>query len=285
MSAFRGIGDASMMLVRREPALPTTVPGEESDLREVAREFESILLNEVFKAMRRTVNADASGPGQGNGGFALDLFTGMLDEELAKGGGASGGFGLAEELYRQLAPAHSSAALEDPSLASLLGGGWTRPFRGSLPILHEGQRFGASRAGNRPEECGGGHCGVDVAKHAGSPVMSAAAGVVLKIGRNPDAAGGLQVSVRHGDDFVTHYLHLEEISAGLTENSRVSGGQALGTVGASGSDAQGVHLHFEIERLNSAGERLHIDPEPLLRLWPEAPVLDARSASKGLSDD
>ena len=63
-------------------------PGKISEVKEVAKQFESLMMHEVFKAMRRTVEA-AKGERTSQG---ESVFTGMLDErsrvpETGSGGG------------------------------------------------------------------------------------------------------------------------------------------------------------------------------------------------------
>ncbi|PKK91825.1 MAG: hypothetical protein CVV64_03795 [Candidatus Wallbacteria bacterium HGW-Wallbacteria-1] len=71
---------------------------ENTRLREVSREFESIFVNQMLKAMRKTVMKT----GMMDGGTGEEVFTEMLDTEYSKSLAASGGFGLAEMIYKQL---------------------------------------------------------------------------------------------------------------------------------------------------------------------------------------
>lgn len=58
---------------------PLTGPAPEVDLRELARDFQSIFINEMLKAMRQT----APQPDIFGGGDAEDTMQVMLDQELA----------------------------------------------------------------------------------------------------------------------------------------------------------------------------------------------------------
>jgi murein DD-endopeptidase MepM/ murein hydrolase activator NlpD len=86
------------------------------------------------------------------------------------------------------------------------------------------------------------HEGIDYAAAAGSPVQSVGDGIVLRAGW---AGGyGRLVEVQHPGGVVSRYGHLRGFGPGIRVGVRVSQGQCLGYVGASGL-ATGPHLHFE----------------------------------------
>jgi len=68
-------------------------------LRESCREFEAIFVNEMFKAMRKTVPDDPLVPR----GMAIDTYQEMLDMEVAHHVSAGQGLGIGEAMYQQLA--------------------------------------------------------------------------------------------------------------------------------------------------------------------------------------
>ncbi len=75
-----------------------TKDNEEQRLKEACRELEAVFLNMVFERMRATVI---------RGGFiekslGEDIFTSMLDDELAREMSKGGGTGIASVLFRQL---------------------------------------------------------------------------------------------------------------------------------------------------------------------------------------
>lgn len=72
---------------------------EATRLRHVARELEGVFVQEMFKAMRETV--PEAGPF--GGGAGEEMFTAMLDGEIATRAPERWERGLAEALYRQLA--------------------------------------------------------------------------------------------------------------------------------------------------------------------------------------
>lgn len=96
------------------------------------------------------------------------------------------------------------------------------------PVLHE----------YRP------HLGVDYGAPTGTPVRVTANGVVEFVGW--DRGGGKSVRVRHPGDYVTAYLHLSRYASGLRTGSRVSQGDLIGYVGATGL-ATGPHLDYRVK--------------------------------------
>ncbi|MCX7882642.1 MAG: rod-binding protein [Brevinematales bacterium] len=71
---------------------------DEKRMREVAAEFESLFVNELFKSMRRTVpKSDYL-----KGGLRQDIFEDMLYQEYARKISHSGGLGLGEMVYKYL---------------------------------------------------------------------------------------------------------------------------------------------------------------------------------------
>jgi murein DD-endopeptidase MepM/ murein hydrolase activator NlpD len=101
----------------------------------------------------------------------------------------------------------------------------------------------------------GQHTGIDLAAPSGTPIRSAAAGVVSFAG--PRGGYGNLVIVDHPGGLQTYYAHQRElhVSAGTT----LQAGAVLGTVGSTGRST-GPHLHFEVRRDGSP-----VDPAPYLR--------------------
>ena len=82
--------------LRRQPAPGTAA---RPSLEQTCREMESLFLYQLLKQMRATVEKS----GLLDGGSAEELYTSMLDAEVAKEVSRGKGIGLAELLYRQLA--------------------------------------------------------------------------------------------------------------------------------------------------------------------------------------
>jgi murein DD-endopeptidase MepM/ murein hydrolase activator NlpD len=150
---------------------------------------------------------------------------------------------------------------------------WVHPLYGptrKLPVRNT-RRFGAPREGMRPEECRDGHCGVDLGTTRGEPVIAAHDGVVERVVRDDDGnKEGRYVRINHkGGTVVTSYMHLDQIRADLRPGIPVKAGDVVGTIGETGVQHSGPHLHFAVSvRSDGDSPELFIDPEPLLHLWP-----------------
>ena len=86
------------------------------------------------------------------------------------------------------------------------------------------------------------HRGIDYAAPTGTPILAAGDGKVTTASRN--APNGRYVVIKHGEQFVTKYLHLSKFARGVRKGKRVKQGQVIGYVGATGW-ATGPHLHYE----------------------------------------
>jgi len=106
------------------------------------------------------------------------------------------------------------------------------------------------------------HLGVDYAAPTGTAVRSVGDGVVEFAG--VQNGFGNVVFVKHRNNHTTVYAHLSRI--GVHKGQRVSQGQNLGAVGATGW-ATGPHLHFEF-RVNGA----HQDPVTIAKQSENIPL-------------
>ncbi len=70
-----------------------------SKLFEQCQEFESIFVKMMLKEMRNSVDRSDS---LLSGGWAEDIYQDMLDDEYSKTMAKTAGFGLADQLYKQL---------------------------------------------------------------------------------------------------------------------------------------------------------------------------------------
>lgn len=157
----------------------------------------------------------------------------------------------------------SGAAAADWAL-SRAGIRWVHPLAGMRQMPgRDSRRFGARRPGDRPPECGGGHCGVDIGGRLGSVVHAAAAGRVVRVVTDPDRRAGRFVAIEHDFGLVSFYMHLHEIRFDLSVGQRVGAGEPIGTLGRSGVFNSGPHLHFAISQ-ETGGRPWFIDPEPML---------------------
>jgi murein DD-endopeptidase MepM/ murein hydrolase activator NlpD len=103
------------------------------------------------------------------------------------------------------------------------------------------------------------HQGQDLFARRGTPVYSATAGYVVRIGET--RLGGRTVSVMGAGWRLYYYAHLDAYAPGLAVGEAVTADTLLGYVGTSGN-ARGTppHLHFGVYTVGGA-----MNPLPLLR--------------------
>jgi peptidoglycan LD-endopeptidase LytH len=99
--------------------------------------------------------------------------------------------------------------------------------------------YGAARSGGRA------HKGVDIFAARGTPVVAAAAGVIVR--RDSAGAGGIALYERGVDGrTIYYYAHLSGYRAGLKVGDLVRAGDTLGYVGSTGNVSGSPHLHFGV---------------------------------------
>jgi murein DD-endopeptidase MepM/ murein hydrolase activator NlpD len=91
------------------------------------------------------------------------------------------------------------------------------------------------------------HTGIDLAAPLGTPVMGAAAGIVVAVAHTYVGYGNY-VMIAHGAGVITLYAHLMETD--VRPGDIVTRGQKIGLEGSTGLST-GPHLHFEV-RINNA---------------------------------
>lgn len=146
----------------------------------------------------------------------------------------------------------SAPAVSGGSAPTVASGAWTQPAAG---------RF-TSGFGSRG---GGMHYGVDIANSIGTPVVSAADGVVIRSYSSPSY--GECIFVAHsvnGQTYTTVYAHLSKREVG--NGAVVSKGQRIGLMGNTG-DSRGPHLHFELHKGPWTGNKAYaINPRGIVPL-------------------
>ncbi len=119
--------------------------------------------------------------------------------------------------------------------------GWKQPFRwpvsGRLSGFFGSQRFYQGKPANY-------HTGTDIAVPAGTPFVAPADGVVTLAASAPFTLEGNLLIVDHGMGLSSAFLHCQRIDVKLGD--RVTQGQRLGTVGATGR-ARGAHMHWGLK--------------------------------------
>ena len=88
---------------------------------------------------------------------------------------------------------------------------------------------------------GSNHNGIDIANAIGTPIYATTDGVVVESG--PASGFGMWVRLRHPDDTVSVYGHINESL--VREGQKVAAGEQIATMGNRGQST-GPHLHFEI---------------------------------------
>lgn len=96
------------------------------------------------------------------------------------------------------------------------------------------------------------HLGADFGAPTGAPVVAIADAAVVSA--RYTAGGGNTVTLRHAGGYESRYLHLSAFGVGVRAGARVSQGQVIGRVGATGL-VTGAHLHYELLR-----NGIHVNP-------------------------
>lgn len=146
----------------------------------------------------------------------------------------------------------AQAELERARLAAAISNGQLASVSSALPVVGAGgvrrplpyfDNFGTPYAG---------HKGVDYMVAAGTPISSIADGVVIESSES-GPGWGVYVRVAHninGTSVTTLYAHMTYGTRTVQVGDRVTAGQVIGQVGATGR-AFGTHLHLEVQVNNS----------------------------------
>jgi murein DD-endopeptidase MepM/ murein hydrolase activator NlpD len=255
------------------PGKPDTTSGGPSreQITRLAAEFESMLMLQMLKEMRKSGSWDDQSEGRNDDGFGTQTMLETVDVELANHLAKVQGFGLAKQMLRAFESAAGAAshpvekgaaaapiveaglqtrlpvddaALEMPDGKVTSGFGWRRdPLTGAA-------RF---------------HQGIDVRAAYGQDVASAGPGRVVSA--RSEGAYGETVVIEHAGGIRTRYAHLSTML--VTPGDEVAAGQVIGRAGRSGR-ATGTHLHFEVTQAD--GDR--VDPASFERFKAKATVAD-----------
>jgi Membrane proteins related to metalloendopeptidases len=83
--------------------------------------------------------------------------------------------------------------------------------------------------------------GIDFIAETGTPIVAAAAGIVVTSERHPQY--GNLIEIDHGNDLITRYAHASKLL--VKQGALVKRGQKIAEVGSTGRST-GPHLHFEV---------------------------------------
>ena len=236
---------------RAADAKPTSAEGQR--LARVAGEFESMLLLQMLREMRKS--GSWKDEDEDKSGYGAETLFDTLDMELASYITKSkGGFGLEKSLTKQLtggtavdrAVPATLPSLDLPTVAPDVPGiAVVSPqavaTEGADPLA---DRVETSPFGWRRDPFTGTtayHRGVDLRAAYGEPIGAADAGTVVFAGEQ--RGYGQTVVVEHGNGIRTRYAHLSSVST--ETGATVRAGEAIGRAGRSGR-ATGTHLHFEV---------------------------------------
>jgi murein DD-endopeptidase MepM/ murein hydrolase activator NlpD len=112
------------------------------------------------------------------------------------------------------------------------------------------------------------HSGLDFPGPLGSPILAAAPGKVVFVGRR--SGYGNVVEVDHGQGILTRYAHLSGFTTRV--GTQVAAGQQIAKMGSTGRST-GSHLHFEV-RLNGVA----VNPRRFLEA--KADVLEVKADAR-----
>ena len=89
------------------------------------------------------------------------------------------------------------------------------------------------------------HLGIDYGAPVGAPVVAVATGRVVSA--TYDSSNGRMVRLKHSSGYETYYLHLSKFAPSIRKGARVTQGQLIGQVGATGL-ATGPHLDYRVRK-------------------------------------
>ena len=135
-----------------------------------------------------------------------------------------------------------------------------------IPVAGVGQKqlidsFADSRSDGRI------HDAIDIAAPAGTPVLAAGDGKIIKF--FDSEAGGITIyQTSYDERFVYYYAHLERRADDIHVGDVVKQGRTIGFVGDTGNAGAGnYHLHFSIMAVSDPKrywEGVYVNPYPLL---------------------
>lgn len=199
-------------------------------IREAARKFESLMLQQVFEQMR------SAGQVGEQSGMADDFYQGMFVEHVADTASNDGGMGLADALARAWG-ADPSERAQGRTRVPLEGlAGWQYPVEGRV----------SSEYGSRVHPISGEtkvHHGLDFAASTGTPIRPTAPGRVVFAGTR--GGYGKTVEIEHPNGWTSRYAHASEIH--VQEGDWVEADTQIAAVGSTGNST-GPHLHLEVRR-------------------------------------
>ena len=253
-------------------AAPVSAAAREK-VKQLAQEFESLLMGQMLKEMRKSMLSEEENQ---EPGFGAANMTEMMDTALGAALTRAGGFGLSDVMLRGLDRQFPTAAAQGafpaptvpqslapappvatslPSASNVPGPVLAPATNAMTPVIAPSGRV-SSAFGWRADPLNGQthfHKGTDIALAYGHEVQAAASGRVAFAGEQPGY--GLTVVIDHGAGLETRYAHLSGYSVRVGD--AVGSGQVVARSGNSGRST-GPHLHFEVTQGGRA-----VDPKTL----------------------
>ena len=257
--ASLGVPAAATRTEASDRSRPSSDGPQGEKLAKLAGEFESMLLVQMLREMRKS--GSWKDEDEDKAGFGADAMFDTLDVELSSYITKVQGFGLEKSLVRQVLGEDATAvepaqlpALDlptiDPDTRSRRSSG--RP-QGDDAVSPLADRVETSPFGWRRDPFSGAatyHRGVDLRAAYGEPIGAADAGTVVFAGEQ--RGYGQTVVVEHAGGVRTRYAHLSSLTT--EAGADVKAGDTIGRAGKSGR-ATGTHLHFEVTQNGH-----HVDP-------------------------
>ena len=150
-------------------------------------------------------------------------------------------------LLRPKSP-ESTMRPEDVDLSELLSAGVQIPVEG-VDSSRLKDSFLNSRGRHRK------HLAIDIGAPKGTPVVAAADGEIVMLRRENRGGISLYQKDKSGK-YMLYYCHLSRYAKGLKPGDKVSKGDVIAKVGATGHVIGGAHLHFSITRVPEDAETL-----------------------------
>jgi murein DD-endopeptidase MepM/ murein hydrolase activator NlpD len=252
----------------RADQVTTAQDAGKTTAQEAGQAFEGYLIEMMVSEMRKTI------PEGIFSGSAMEMFSGMLDQELATRIGESGGLGLGDLISQSVAGGGNTPALQvsrsrqvsrtrqveraqtraertrsAPARAIGLLRGARMPVRGRISSTF-GHRTDPIHSRKRM------HRGLDIAAPKGTDIRPVRGGEVVFAGER--GGFGNTVIIDHGGGWSSIYAHCDTLD--VRTGQQVSGEQVIAAVGSTGRST-GPHLHLEIHHNGEA-----VDPAEALGL-------------------
>ncbi len=208
-----------------------------SDIYAWTINFFGLQKGDWFKAVYDEYGVDGKFLDIGNVYYVAFNHAGKLYESYYYDDGSEGG----DKYWNENGESLRKAFLKAPLKYSRISSGFSYARR--HPITHQVKA----------------HTGVDYAAPTGTPVMSIGDGVVTSV--KYEGAGGNTVRITHNSVYKTAYLHLSKYGPGIRAGARVTQGQVIGYVGATGS-ATGPHLDFRVWKNGTPINPVTMDSPP-----------------------